>query len=55
LKKIFDGREKVVNPGSGSISRAVDPAKRSQLKKKLDKRLDTLSAGRKPKPSNTDQ
>ncbi len=42
-------RDKAIYPGSGTVSHTVDPAKRRQLQRKLDKKLDSLSAGRKPK------
>jgi len=45
-------RDHKIYPGSGTINKNVDPAKRKQLSRILDKKLDSLSDGRKPKKSD---
>ena len=42
-------REGVLYPGSGTKDRSLDPAKRAQLQRKLDKKLDELTGQRRSK------
>ncbi|XP_016068953.1 PREDICTED: DNA-binding protein SMUBP-2 [Miniopterus natalensis] len=42
-------REGVLFPGSGTKDRSLDPAKRAQLQRRLDKKLDELTGQRKSK------
>ncbi|XP_006861112.1 PREDICTED: DNA-binding protein SMUBP-2 [Chrysochloris asiatica] len=42
-------REGVLYPGSGTKDRALDPAKRAQLQRRLDRKLDALTSQRKSK------
>ncbi|XP_075401359.1 DNA-binding protein SMUBP-2 [Tenrec ecaudatus] len=42
-------REGVIYPGSGTKHRELDPAKRAQLQRRLDKKLDTLTSQRRSK------
>lgn len=42
-------REGVLYPGSGTKDRFLDPAKRAQLQRKLDKKLDELTGQRRSK------
>ena len=46
-------RDHKLYPGSGTLSHALDPTKRKQIKRKLDKKIGTLSEDRRPK--KTDQ
>lgn len=42
-------REGVLYPGSGTKDRSLDPAKRAQLQRRLDKKLDELTGQRRSK------
>ena len=42
-------REWVLYPGSGTKDRSLDPAKRAQLQRRLDKKLDELTGQRRSK------
>lgn len=42
-------REGVLYAGSGTKDRSLDPAKRAQLQRRLDKKLDELTGQRKSK------
>ncbi|XP_065794024.1 DNA-binding protein SMUBP-2 [Muntiacus reevesi] len=42
-------REGILYPGSGTKDRSLDPAKRAQLQRKLDKKLDELTGQRRSK------
>lgn len=42
-------REGVLYAGSGTKDRSLDPAKRAQLQRRLDKKLDELTSQRKSK------
>ena len=49
-------KDKQVVPGSGSLKKGMDPTKRAQIQRKLDKKLDNLADSRKPKaPSKSNK
>lgn len=48
-------REGILYAGSGTKDRSLDPAKRAQLQRRLDKKLDELSGQRKSKRREKDK
>ena len=48
-------REGVLYAGSGTKDRSLDPAKRAQLQRRLDKKLDELTSQRKSKWKETEK